>query len=83
MALIDNRISTYIGLACKKLRQEMSTTQSDVAFDLGTTRENVAKFESGKNRNYMILLWYVIMGLDIEKVVSDYVNESERYSKAE
>jgi transcriptional regulator with XRE-family HTH domain len=83
MALIDNRISTYVGLACKKLRQEMTKTQSDVAFDLGTTRENIAKFESGKNRNYMILLWYVIMGLDIEKVVSDYVNESERNLKPE
>jgi hypothetical protein len=29
------------------------------------------------------LLWYVIMGLDIEKVVSDYVNESERNLKPE
>ena len=78
MELIDNHMCTYVGLACKKLRQELSTTQSDVAFDLGTTRENIAKFESGKNRNYMILVWYIIMGLDFDKVVTSYVNESKR-----
>jgi hypothetical protein len=50
---------------------------------IGTTRENIAKFESGQNRNYMLLLWYIFHGMNLNEVLSQYGNESQRYSKAE
>lgn len=65
----------YIGSCCKKYRQKLGYTQNEVAFELGTTRENVAKFESGRNRNYSILLWYVYYGLNINEVVTSLIHE--------
>lgn len=74
------QFTVYIGTCCKRYRQKIGYTQQEMAFELGTTRENIAKFESGNNRNYTILLWYVMHGLAIDVVVGMYVNESKRYS---
>lgn len=76
------QFSIYIGSCCKKFRHMLGYTQQEVAFELGTTRENVAKFESGQNRNYVILLWYVVHDMKIHKAVTDYVNESKRDIKS-
>ena len=75
------QFSIYIGSCCKKFRHMLGYTQQEVAFELGTTRENVAKFESGQNRNYVILLWYVFHDMKIHKAVTDYVNESQRHNE--
>lgn len=72
------QFSIYIGSCCKKFRHMLGYTQQEVAFELGTTRENVAKFESGQNRNYVILLWYVLHDMKINEAVTDYANESKR-----
>ena len=77
------QFSIYIGSCCKKFRHMLGYTQQEVAFELGTTRENVAKFESGQNRNYVILLWYALHGMIINEVVSAYANESKGHSKTE
>lgn len=77
------QFSIYIGSCCKKFRHMLGYTQQEVAFELGTTRENVAKFESGQNRNYVILLWYVLHDMKINKAVTDYVNESQGRSNAQ
>lgn len=77
------QFSIYIGSCCKKFRHMLGYTQQEVAFELGTTRENVAKFESGQNRNYVILLWYVLHDMKINKAVTDYANESQGRSKTE
>lgn len=77
------QFSIYIGSCCKKFRHMLGYTQHEVAFELGTTRENVAKFESGQNRNYVILLWYVLHDMKINKAVTDYANESQGRSKTE
>ena len=77
------QFSIYIGSCCKKFRHMLGYTQQEVAFELGTTRENVAKFESGQNRNYVILLWYVLHDMKINKAVTDYVNESQGRYKTE
>jgi transcriptional regulator with XRE-family HTH domain len=58
-------------------------TQQEVAYELGTTRDNIAKFESGQNRNYMILLWYIFHGMNLNEVLSQYGNESKRDFTAE
>ena len=77
---MNKQFSVYIGTCCKRYRQKIGYTQQEMAFELGTTRENIAKFESGHNRNYTILLWYVMHGLAIDVVVGMYVNESKRHS---
>ena len=77
------QFSIYIGSCCKKFRHMLGYTQQEVDFELGTTRENVAKFESGQNRNYVILLWYVLHDMKINKAVTDYVNESQGRYKTE
>lgn len=75
---MNKKFSVYIGTCCKRYRQKIGYTQQETAFELGTTRENVAKFESGHNRNYSILLWYVFHDMDIKEVIYSYVNESKR-----
>ena len=72
------KFAIYIGSYCKKFRHMLGYTQQEVAFQLGTTRENIAKFESGQNRNYIILLWYVLHDMKINEVVTSYVNEGKR-----
>jgi transcriptional regulator with XRE-family HTH domain len=74
----NKQFCIYIGTCCKKYRQKLGYTQQEVAFEIGTTRENVAKFEGGQNRNYSILLWYVNYDMNINKVVKQYGNESKR-----
>lgn len=81
--MYTKHFAIYIGSTCKKFRHMLGYTQQEVAFELGTTRENVAKFESGQNRNYIILLWYVLHDMKIDKAVTDYVNESQGHSKTE
>lgn len=76
---MNNRhLSIYIGSCCKKFRHKLGYTQQETAFMIGTTRENIAKFESGKNRNYMILLWYIFHGMNLNEVLDQYGNESKR-----
>lgn len=73
-----NKFNTYIGTCCKKYRQKIRYTQMEAALEIGTTRDNIAKFESGYNRNYMILLWYIFHGMNLNEVLTQYGNESKR-----
>jgi transcriptional regulator with XRE-family HTH domain len=79
----NRQLSIYVGMCCKKFRHMLGYTQQEVAFEIGTTRDNIAKFESGQNRNYLILLWYVLHDFKIHEAVMTYVNESERNFTAE
>ena len=63
----NRQLSIYIGSCCNKFRHMLGYTQQEVAFEIGTTRDNIAKFESGQNRNYSILLWYVFYDMDINE----------------
>ena len=74
----NRQLSIYVGSCCKKYRHMLGYTQQEVAYELGTTRDNIAKFESGQNRNYLILLWYVLHDFKIHEVVLAYVHESKR-----
>ena len=52
-----------MGRRCKKYRREHGYYQSDVAADTGYSVENVSAFETGRNDNARILLWYFIHGM--------------------
>lgn len=52
-----------IGQRCKEYREKLGYYQSHVARDTGYSSENVSAFETGRNDNVRIFMWYVEMGL--------------------
>lgn len=66
-----------VGAICKKFREELGCFQSDVAIETGYSKENVSSFETGRNDNYRILLWYLSHGLNLLKEIEDYEEKSE------
>lgn len=59
-----------VGARCKALRLDLELLQSDVARDIGYSAENISSFETGRNDNARIMLWYVAHGLDREYIRS-------------
>ena len=52
-----------IGKRCKEFRKKLGYYQSDVANQTGYSKENISAFETGRNDNVRIFMWYVEMGL--------------------
>lgn len=52
-----------MGQRCKKFRVEQGYFQTDVAADTGYSVENISSFETGRNDNARILLWYLMHGM--------------------
>lgn len=52
----------YIGQHCKALREKLGLKQSDVAAEIGCSKENISAFECGRNNNAIILAWYIAHG---------------------
>lgn len=66
-------ITEHIGKCCKEYRMHvLNVSQKVVADETQYARENVSKFESGKNDNVRIFLWYVSKGL-LEVYPLDYL----------
>lgn len=60
-------ISLYdMGRRCKEFRVERGYYQADVARDTGYSVENISAFETGRNDNARILLWYFVHGMNAE-----------------
>lgn len=55
-----------LGRRCKRFRMSHGYIQMQVAEDTGYSKENVSAFETGRNDNSRILLWYVLHGLTID-----------------
>lgn len=55
-----------MGSLCKKFRVEHGYFQTDVASDTGYSVENISSFETGRNDNARILLWYLAHGMNAE-----------------
>lgn len=55
-----------LGRRCKQFRVERGYYQSDVAADTGYSVENISSFETGRNDNARILLWYFMHGMNAE-----------------
>lgn len=52
----------YIGQQCRTLRKKLGLKQSDVAVEIGCSKENISAFECGRNNNALILAWYIAHG---------------------
>ena len=55
-----------LGRLCKQYRERLCKTQSDVAADVGYSKETVSAFETGRNNNAIIFCWYVRHGFKLE-----------------
>jgi transcriptional regulator with XRE-family HTH domain len=55
-----------IGRRCKEFRVERGYFQTDVAKDTGYSVENISSFETGRNDNARILLWYFAHGMNVD-----------------
>lgn len=52
-----------IGKACARFRVEvLRMSRKSVARQIGYSPSTIADFESGRNDNYNILIWYLING---------------------
>lgn len=55
-----------MGQRCKKYRVDNGYYQIDVAKETGYSVENISSFETGRNDNARILLWYFEHGMQPE-----------------
>ena len=55
-----------MGHRCKQFRIHRGYYQNDVAADTGYSVENISSFETGRNDNARILLWYFEHGMKPE-----------------
>lgn len=58
-----------MGQRCKKYRIDHGYYQTDVAKDTGYSVENISSFETGRNDNARILLWYFVHGMKSEHLL--------------
>lgn len=54
-----------LGHACQLLRELLGASQVDVARETGYSKETVSAFETGRNNNARVLLWYVRHGFRV------------------
>lgn len=58
-----------LGIECKKFRKAGGWTQTDVAKDLGLSRELISGFECGRSKNLYILAWYLDRGFEYGETI--------------
>lgn len=58
-----------IGRRCKQFRVACGYYQADVAAEMGYSVENISSFETGRNDNARILLWYFAHGMKYEHLL--------------
>ena len=61
----ENRI---IGRRCKEFRESLGFLQSHVAADTGYHESTISSFETGRDKNMYILLWYLDHGMTINQI---------------
>lgn len=66
--------SQQIGMICKRHRRRMGYTQKDVAQQTGYSTVNISSFETGRNNNMLILLWYISHSLPVSELRGVYDN---------
>lgn len=66
-----------MGQRCKNYRVEHGYYQIDVAEETGYSVENVSSFETGRNDNARILLWYFAHGMQYEHLFGEGVKHDK------
>lgn len=65
-----------LGARCKEFRVNKGYYQYHVAIDTGYTTENISAFETGRNDNSRILLWYILHGMSIDDIKGGSENDT-------
>ena len=61
-----------IGHRCRHYRKRvLKCRQIDVARETGFSVGNVSAFETGRNDNSIILLWYMLHGMTLSQLTGD------------
>lgn len=58
-----------IGTYCRDFRMQRGTTLLQVSQEVGTSPSNIRAFETGRNDNYNILIWYINHGFNLETAI--------------
>ena len=66
-----------MGQRCKQFRVNHGYYQTDVAADTGYSVENISSFETGRNDNARILLWYFEHGMKPEQLFERGLNNGK------
>ena len=66
-----------MGQRCKQFRADQGYYQTDVAVDTGYSVENISSFETGRNDNARILLWYFERGMKPEYLFERGLNDGK------
>ena len=66
-----------VGRRCKQFRIDSGYYQMDVATETGYSVENVSAFETGRNDNARILLWYFAHGMNYEYLLERGLNNGK------
>lgn len=66
-----------MGQRCKQFRVDRGYYQTDVAADTGYSVENISSFETGRNDNARILLWYFEQGMKPEYLFERGLNNGK------
>ena len=66
-----------LGRRCKQFRVDNGYYQSDVASETGYSVENISAFETGRNDNAKILLWYFEHGMKYEHLFERGLNNDK------
>ena len=81
--IIDNKneIMRAVGAYCRQWREAQGLTQRELAHDTSFYKETYSGFENGRNNNAYILLRYITLGADVEKIKEIYNNGFTDYFK--
>lgn len=64
-----------VGMMCREARKNSGLTLRELAQGIGTSYQNLSKFETGHNNSLDLLVWYVkYCDLDLE-VLKDVIKE--------
>lgn len=71
-----------LGSACQRLRELLGASQIDIANETGYSKETISAFETGRNNNARVLLWYIRHGFRVDLNGSYYFGDAPRPVKS-
>lgn len=60
-----------IGRACQEHRRRLFKRQDEVGAEIGYSPQTISQFENGRNNNLYIYSWYLVNGLNTDKLIKD------------
>ena len=71
-----------LGSACQRLRELLGSSQIDIANETGYSKETISAFETGRNNNARVLLWYIQHGFRVDIEGKYYFGDAPRHVRS-